>query len=63
MFDCAAKTFNAGGPLAFYAGYFTFFVRVAPHAMIVSSTQLALRFGHIHVYFIRHLLFLITGIK
>ena len=31
--DCAAKTFASGGPLKFYTGFPTFYVRIAPHAM------------------------------
>ncbi|XP_055388429.1 uncharacterized protein LOC129616994 [Condylostylus longicornis] len=34
MVDCASKTFRAGGPTAFYAGYLTYYFRVAPHVMI-----------------------------
>lgn len=37
MLDCAAKTVKAGGPLALYAGYLTYYARVAPHAMIVRT--------------------------
>jgi len=37
--DCAAKTFAEGGPLRFYAGFPTFFVRIAPHAMITLIAQ------------------------
>lgn len=38
--DCAAKTLKEGGPLKFYTGFPTYFVRIAPHAMVslVSST-------------------------
>jgi solute carrier family 25 oxoglutarate transporter 11 len=32
--DCAAKTLKEGGPLKFYTGFPTYFVRIAPHAMI-----------------------------
>jgi len=32
--DCAAKTLKSGGPLKFYTGFPTFYVRIAPHAMI-----------------------------
>jgi hypothetical protein len=31
--DCAAKTLANGGPLKFYTGFPTFYVRIAPHAM------------------------------
>jgi solute carrier family 25 (mitochondrial oxoglutarate transporter), member 11 len=34
MMDCAAKTFAEGGPLKFYTGFPTYYVRIAPHAMI-----------------------------
>lgn len=34
MADCALKTLKSEGPLAFYAGYLTYYVRIAPHAMI-----------------------------
>jgi len=37
--DCAAKTMAAGGPLRFYAGFPTFYVRIAPHAMITLIAQ------------------------
>ena len=32
--DCAAKTMAEGGPLAFYKGFPTYYVRIAPHSMI-----------------------------
>jgi solute carrier family 25 oxoglutarate transporter 11 len=32
--DCAAKTLKEGGPLKFYTGFPTYFVRIAPHAMV-----------------------------
>merc|ERR1711990_1351265 len=32
--DCAMKTMAEGGPLRFYAGFPTFYVRIAPHAML-----------------------------
>lgn len=31
--DCCAKTMAAGGPLKFYTGFPTYYVRIAPHAM------------------------------
>ncbi len=31
--DCAMKTLRAGGPLKFYTGFPTYFVRIAPHGM------------------------------
>lgn len=31
--DCCGKTFAAGGPLKFYTGFPTYYVRIAPHAM------------------------------
>jgi len=34
MIDCAGKTFIEGGPLKFYTGFPTYYVRIAPHAMI-----------------------------
>merc|ERR1712183_78425 len=37
--DCAAKTMAAGGPLRFYAGFPTFYIRIAPHAMITLIAQ------------------------
>jgi solute carrier family 25 oxoglutarate transporter 11 len=37
--DCAMKTFKEGGPLRFYAGFPTFYVRIAPHAMITLLAQ------------------------
>lgn len=32
--DCAMKTFVEGGPFKFYTGFPTYYVRIAPHAMI-----------------------------
>lgn len=32
--DCAGKILRAEGPLAFYQGFPTYYVRIAPHAMI-----------------------------
>jgi len=32
--DCAMKTMAEGGPLAFYKGFPTYYVRIAPHSMI-----------------------------
>jgi len=37
--DCAMKTLKDGGPLRFYAGFPTFYVRIAPHAMITLIAQ------------------------
>lgn len=37
--DCAMQTLKAGGPLRFYAGFPTFYVRIAPHAMITLIAQ------------------------
>jgi len=37
--DCAMKTLKEGGPLRFYAGFPTFYVRIAPHAMITLIAQ------------------------
>ena len=37
--DCAAKTFASGGPLKFYTGFPTFYVRIAPHAMFTLIMQ------------------------
>jgi len=36
---CAMKTLKEGGPLRFYAGFPTFYVRIAPHAMITLIAQ------------------------
>jgi solute carrier family 25 (mitochondrial oxoglutarate transporter), member 11 len=33
--DCAIKVAKAEGPMAFYAGFPTYYFRIAPHAMIV----------------------------
>merc|ERR1711972_1196664 len=41
--DCAAKTMAAGGPLRFYAGFPTFYIRIAPHAMITLIAQDAIK--------------------
>ena len=32
--DCFIKTIQEGGPLKLYTGFPTYFVRIAPHAMI-----------------------------
>merc|ERR1712113_1104737 len=37
--DCASKILAEGGPLRFYAGFPTFYVRIAPHAMITLIAQ------------------------
>merc|ERR1712073_215587 len=37
--DCAMKVMKEGGPLRFYAGFPTFYVRIAPHAMITLIAQ------------------------
>ncbi|KAK3705741.1 putative mitochondrial 2-oxoglutarate/malate carrier protein [Vermiconidia calcicola] len=34
MFDCFQKVFRNEGPLRFYRGFSTYYVRIAPHAMI-----------------------------
>jgi len=37
--ECVAQTMKEGGPLRFYAGFPTFYVRIAPHAMITLVAQ------------------------
>lgn len=37
--DCVIKTMAKGGPLRFYAGFPTFYARIAPHAMITLLAQ------------------------
>merc|ERR1712087_861508 len=37
--DCATKIMAEGGPLRFYAGFPTFYVRIAPHAMLTLIAQ------------------------
>ena len=37
--DCVMKTMAEGGPLRFYAGFPTFYARIAPHAMITLVAQ------------------------
>merc|ERR1712039_193215 len=37
--DCAMKIMKEGGPLRFYAGFPTFYVRIAPHAMLTLIFQ------------------------
>merc|ERR1712187_576558 len=37
--DCAMKNMKEGGPLRFYAGFPTFYVRIAPHAMLTLIAQ------------------------
>lgn len=32
--DCVAKTMAEGGPLAFYKGFPTYYIRIAPHSML-----------------------------
>lgn len=41
--DCAAKVMAEGGPLRFYSGFPTFYVRIAPHAMITLMAQDAIK--------------------
>ena len=48
--DCAVKTMREGGPLKFYTGFPTYFVRIAPHATITlvflsSLPKLQAKFG------------------
>merc|ERR1711860_61607 len=43
--DCAMKIMAEGGPLRFYAGFPTFYVRIAPHAMITLIAQDAIKKG------------------
>lgn len=35
MLDCARQTITKEGPLGFYTGFPTYYVRIAPHAMLV----------------------------
>jgi len=37
--DCAMKIMAEGGPMRFYAGFPTFYVRIAPHAMLTLIGQ------------------------
>ncbi|CAD7956767.1 unnamed protein product [Amoebophrya sp. A25] len=37
--DCALKMLKEGGPLRFYAGFPTYYFRIAPHAMITLIAQ------------------------
>jgi len=41
--DCASKILAEGGPMRFYAGFPTFYVRIAPHAMITLIAQDAIK--------------------
>merc|ERR1712178_631927 len=43
--DCASKIMAEGGPLRFYAGFPTFYVRIAPHAMITLIAQDTIKKG------------------
>eukprot|EP00928_Gymnodinium_smaydae_P020841 TRINITY_DN1805_c0_g3_i1.p1 TRINITY_DN1805_c0_g3~~TRINITY_DN1805_c0_g3_i1.p1 ORF type:complete len:298 (+),score=79.83 TRINITY_DN1805_c0_g3_i1:73-966(+) len=43
--DCAMKIMAEGGPLRFYAGFPTFYIRIAPHAMITLIAQDAIKKG------------------
>ncbi len=36
--DCAVKVLKNEGPLAFYRGFATYYVRIAPHVMITLVT-------------------------
>lgn len=38
-FDCVAKVIRSEGPLALYSGFLTYYVRIAPHAMITLLTM------------------------
>jgi solute carrier family 25 oxoglutarate transporter 11 len=40
--DCVIKTVKQEGPLAFYKGFSTFYIRIAPHAVITLLTLEAL---------------------
>lgn len=40
--DCAMKTLRAGGPLKFYTGFPTYFVRIAPHGVWCGDVVLHL---------------------
>lgn len=40
--DCAVKTFREGGPLKFYTGFPTYFIRIAPHVVLTLSFLSAL---------------------
>lgn len=35
--DCAVKTLKSGGPLKFYTGFPTYFIRIAPHVVLTLS--------------------------
>merc|ERR1719215_2069654 len=37
--DCAMKQVKAGGPLKLWSGFPTYYVRIAPHAMITLIAQ------------------------
>merc|ERR1719296_440380 len=37
--DCVSKTMAEGGPMRFYAGFPTYYFRIAPHAMITLLAQ------------------------
>ena len=37
--DCVVQTTASGGPLRFYAGFPTFYARIAPHAMLTLIAQ------------------------
>ncbi|KAI8897357.1 mitochondrial carrier domain-containing protein [Globomyces pollinis-pini] len=41
--DCALKVLRTEGPMAFYKGFWTFYVRIAPHAMITLLVADTLR--------------------
>jgi len=43
--DCVMQIMKQGGPLRFYAGFPTFYVRIAPHAMITLIAQDAIKKG------------------
>eukprot|EP00894_Picocystis_sp_ML_P001625 jgi/Pico_ML_1/52142/g2900.t1 len=41
--DCAMQTLTKHGPMRFYAGFPTYYVRIAPHAMITLIALDALK--------------------
>lgn len=43
--DCARKVLLNEGPLAFYKGFATYYVRIAPHAMVTLAALDALKAG------------------
>ncbi|KAJ3273129.1 hypothetical protein HDV01_004768 [Terramyces sp. JEL0728] len=47
--DCAIKVAQTEGPMAFYKGFWTFYVRIAPHAMITLLPLLTVKSSNVEL--------------